>query len=403
MLIKSFPDVYRAGWIKFSTLIIYVTIFPLYIALRRKLLRNLCGMDSGCYCCLQMSALQVKNRKRKEQISMLARKRMISRCLVLLLLLTTSSVLRVAEARNHGHNHTGSEPSNTTLPAPPPRAPSPRSKVNGSSPGKAPIISIAPAPSNQDIASEDVAKHLQGFSQYQTIAEGVESVERFLIIPNTTLFAPYDGALDLVGHLTGESAMALLNFHLVSRRLNFSELSELEPGTKLSTNLSNITVVVTNNSADHFMVDNALVINPDMFLDERIAVHGIDHVFDVAAYNNIMSLGPPSPGDEVPFDDAAPLQTVPTPITFGSASSPTPNSASAPAGPSSEFPMPADSVSPGSPVCTYCLPHLVVPSDSPPRPNSKTNFISARIGQAGIITGTTIFVVYSHFREPLEF
>jgi hypothetical protein len=354
-------------------------------------------MDPGCYCCLQMSALQVKCRKWKEQIYTLARKDMFRSCLVLLLLLITSSVLRVAEARNHGHNHTSSETSNATSLAPVPQAPSPRSKVNGSSEGKAPITSIAPAPSNQDFPSEDVAKHLQGFSQYQTIAEGVESVERFLIIPNTTLFAPYDDALDLIGHLTGESAMALLNFHLVSRRLNFSELLKLELGTKLLTNLSNIAVVVTNNSADHFMVDNALVINPDMFLDERIAVHGIDHVFDVAAYNNIMSLGPPSPSDEVPFDDAAPLQTVPTPITFGSASSPTPNSVSAPPGSSSEFPMPATSVSPGSPVCQYCLPYLIVPSDSPPQPYHKRNFITGLIGQAGIITGTTIFVVYSHF------
>ncbi len=183
--------------------------------------------------------------------------------------------------------------------------------------------SSAPAPTQRARAvvtpdqSPLVAKVVQGLqqaSQYGAVAGVIESLPVAIIRPGITLFAPNDRSL-AGAQFSGNSGLALLSFHIVTRRLEFAELSAVREGTKLSTMLDGISVVVSHkNSTTASQIDNALIIEPDMYVDDDVAVHGVDSVFDAFAYNKLPSMESRQPAIEegnlnVPVADVFPPDT----------------------------------------------------------------------------------------------
>ncbi len=182
-------------------------------------------------------------------------------------------------------------------------------------PAPAPIQRArAVVPPDQSPLVAKVVQGLQQASQYGAVARVIESLPVAIIRPGITLFAPNDRSL-AGAQFSGNSGLALLSFHIVTRRLEFAELSAVREGTKLSTMLDGISVVVSHkNSTTVSQIDNALIIEPDMYVDDDVAVHGVDSVFDAFAYNKLPSMESRQPAIEegnlnVPVADVFPPDT----------------------------------------------------------------------------------------------
>ncbi|XP_050224597.1 FAS1 domain-containing protein SELMODRAFT_448915-like [Mercurialis annua] len=75
-------------------------------------------------------------------------------------------------------------------------------------------------------------------------------------------------------------------YHIVPRRLNFSDLCHFNISSRLPTFLSSKSILVTNNSVSNFTLDGSLVTHPDLFTNENIAVHGIAALLDYSVYGD---------------------------------------------------------------------------------------------------------------------
>lgn len=132
-----------------------------------------------------------------------------------------------------------------------------------------------------------VIQSLRG-AQFRAFAGALESLHGSVIRSGMTLFAPNDNSLSAVNIDAATVADVLMRLHAVNQgAFNFSELMTLSVGTRLMT-LSRFSVVITNNSANNFHVNNALITFPDVYSANGVAVHGINAVLDAYAYN-----GPP--------------------------------------------------------------------------------------------------------------
>ncbi len=185
----------------------------------------------------------------------------------------------------------------------------------------------APAPAPESPLVVAVVASLRARGHYGAIAGAIDTLDGSVINSGMTFFAPTDDALSSY-NLTDISDNILILEHCVNRRLNYTELTGLSTGTQLAT-LSRVHVLVTNNSPTNFHIDNARVIDPDIYLRNGIAVHGIDVVFNLSAYSNETFTLPPTtittdpevvPSSQVPADQLPPRTSLPpSPSPLGSA------------------------------------------------------------------------------------
>ncbi len=195
------------------------------------------------------------------------------------------------------------------------------SEIPAIEPAAASAEAPAPAPESPLVAA--VVASLRARGHYGAIAGAIDTLDGSVINSGMTFFAPTDGALSSY-NLTDISDNILILEHCVNRRMNYTELTGLSTGTQLAT-LSRVHVLVTNN----FHIDNARVIDPDIYLRNGIAVHGIDVVFNLSAYSNETFTLPPTtittdpelvPSSQVPADQLPPRTSLPpSPSPLGSA------------------------------------------------------------------------------------
>ncbi|EPS73319.1 hypothetical protein M569_01440 [Genlisea aurea] len=103
-----------------------------------------------------------------------------------------------------------------------------------------------------------------------------------------TVFVP---GMDAISHFSGGGGVSfdplLIPYHVVTHRFAFSDLRKLPVRTRLPTLLPGRFIVVTDNSASHFTIDDTKTITqPDVFLTDALAVHGIDNVLEYSNYGD---------------------------------------------------------------------------------------------------------------------
>lgn len=223
---------------------------------------------------------------------------------------------RVVISASRGHTNIGVEAVAITPEA---------SEIPAIEPAAASAEAPAPAPESPLVVA--VVASLRARGHYGAIAGAIDTLDGSVINSGMTFFAPTDDALSSY-NLTDISDNILILEHCVNRRLNYTELTGLSTGTQLAT-LSRVHVLVTNNSPTNFHIDNARVIDPDIYLRNDIAVHGIDVVFNLSAYSNETFTLPPTgittdpelvPSSQVPADQLPPRTSLaPSPLPLGSA------------------------------------------------------------------------------------
>ncbi|XP_010540631.1 PREDICTED: FAS1 domain-containing protein SELMODRAFT_448915-like [Tarenaya hassleriana] len=107
--------------------------------------------------------------------------------------------------------------------------------------------------------------------------------DQFGIPLSATLFIPdsFDAASVTVAGGAADGRLTLA-YHVVPRRLAFSDLLLMKPLTRLPTLLPETSIVVTNNSASGFAIDGVRVSSPDLFLSSSIAIHGVASPLDLS-------------------------------------------------------------------------------------------------------------------------
>ncbi|KAG0627113.1 hypothetical protein M758_2G174500 [Ceratodon purpureus] len=155
-------------------------------------------------------------------------------------------------------------------------------------------------------------------AQYKAFAAMLDNMTESVVRKGVTVFAPSDGALsDYQEKKTDELRLEdVVKFHVVTDIMPYSNLLRLEVGSRLTTDVSNVTIMVTNATAGAYQVDDAVIISPDLYTDATIAVHGINAVF------NTTKIYEEEPEEEEPEE----MRPHPTPY-FHSRAFKTPNTA----------------------------------------------------------------------------
>ncbi|XP_074271754.1 fasciclin-like arabinogalactan protein 21 [Silene latifolia] len=104
---------------------------------------------------------------------------------------------------------------------------------------------------------------------------------------SATIFVPDDAAF-----LAASSSTAGLTFidpllfpyHIIPHRFSFSELVVFPTGARLPTLLASNTLLITNNSAVNFTVNNAKIVQPDLYLNGAVSVHGVGGVLEYTRF-----------------------------------------------------------------------------------------------------------------------
>ncbi|XP_024990481.1 FAS1 domain-containing protein SELMODRAFT_448915-like [Cynara cardunculus var. scolymus] len=130
------------------------------------------------------------------------------------------------------------------------------------------------------------------------------------LIPTTaTMFVPGNDALT---HLSATATGAynfdpfIIPYHILPQRLTFSELQLFKTQTRLPTLLPSKTVIITNNTAANFTIDDSLIEQPDIYLTAAVCVHGIATILDYTVYGD---------ADSTPPSNSLPPPPLPTPDT----------------------------------------------------------------------------------------
>ncbi|KAI3739384.1 hypothetical protein L2E82_29788 [Cichorium intybus] len=118
------------------------------------------------------------------------------------------------------------------------------------------------------------------------------------LIPTTaTLFVPGNDALS---HLTASATGAynfdpfIIPYHILPQRLTFSELQLFKTQTRLPTLLPSKTILITNNTASNFTIDDSLIMQPDIYQNPAVCVHGISAILDYTTYGGAAPAPPTS-------------------------------------------------------------------------------------------------------------
>lgn len=157
---------------------------------------------------------------------------------------------------------------------------------------------------------QNVVRALRTAVQYSTFAAVLDNMTQSVIRPGITLFAPNNQALSSFQNTeTQERVQDVIGYHIVTDVMPFSNLLRLDVGSRLITDVSNLTILVTSTNASAYEVEDALIVDPDLYTDATIAVHGINAVFNTTKI--VEEGGPeeeadePSPASLFPFVPAS--------------------------------------------------------------------------------------------------
>lgn len=150
-----------------------------------------------------------------------------------------------------------------------------------------PVLDAPLTPNRSMTQHQDVVGALRAAGgRYGRFAALLDSLQETLIHEGITVFAPNDGALAELHNLNASKAVTqTLNFHTLTVQLPFSSLLRLKLGTRLPTPVTNVTILVTSIVASAYGVDNAVIVDPDLYTDATVAVHGVNAVLNTSAYN----------------------------------------------------------------------------------------------------------------------
>ncbi|KAJ0622885.1 putative FAS1 domain-containing protein [Helianthus annuus] len=140
------------------------------------------------------------------------------------------------------------------------------------------------------------------------------------IPPSTTatMFVPGNDALSrLSATATGAYSFDpfIIPYHVLPQRLTFSDLQQFKTRTRIPTLLPSKTIVITSNAPDNFTIDDSLIVQPDIYTNAAVCVHGIADVLDYKVYGDA-GQPPPSfvaPPPLPPLPPADETETVTTP------------------------------------------------------------------------------------------
>lgn len=139
------------------------------------------------------------------------------------------------------------------------------------------------SPPVQNQLHQEVVRVLQT-AQYMEFAALLDNMTESVIRQGITVFAPSDGALSnfQMNKTEGLRVEDVVRLHVITSIMPFSNLLRLEVGSRLTTEASNITIQVTSTSAVAYEMDDAVIVNPDLYTDATIAVHGINALFNTS-------------------------------------------------------------------------------------------------------------------------
>lgn len=190
-------------------------------------------------------------------------------------------------------------------------------------PPQAPVPVTAPAPAPVLTLSEKVVNALRAAGHYGAISgvlEGLPDIDQ-VIQPGTTFFAPDDVVSAGLPYNSSGDMMQLLSYHTANQSYTFQDLLGLKVGDRIPTISPGISILVESVGQNDYQLDNAIIVNPDLYTNNSVAVHGINAIFFTQFYNTA-TLGP------VP---APPATTGVAPAAAAASSSPKSSSSTTPA------------------------------------------------------------------------
>ncbi|KFK29557.1 hypothetical protein AALP_AA7G149300 [Arabis alpina] len=95
----------------------------------------------------------------------------------------------------------------------------------------------------------------------------------------STLFLPKTSVAGI-----NATSRLVASYHIVPQCLNFSDISLMQPLSRLPTLLNGNSIVITNNSASDFTLDGVLISEPDLFVSPSIVIHRIASPFNFSHY-----------------------------------------------------------------------------------------------------------------------
>ncbi len=189
-------------------------------------------------------------------------------------------------------------------------------------PPQAPVPVTAPAPAPVLTLSEKVVNALRAAGHYGAISgvlEGRPDIDQ-VIQPGTTFFAPDDVVSAGLPYNSSGDMMQLLSYHTANQSYTFQDLLGLKVGDRIATISPGISILVESVGQNDYQLDNAIIVNPDLYTNNSVAVHGINAIFFTQFYNTA-TLGP------VP---APPATTGVAPAAAAASSSPKSSSSTTP-------------------------------------------------------------------------
>lgn len=164
-------------------------------------------------------------------------------------------------------------------------------------PPQAPVPVTAPAPAPVLTLSEKVVNALRAAGHYGAISgvlEGLPDIDQ-VIQPGTTFFAPDDVVSAGLPYNSSGDMMQLLSYHTANQSYTFQDLLGLKVGDRIPTISPGISILVESVGQNDYQLDNAIIVNPDLYTNNSVAVHGINAIFFTQFYNTA-TLGPvPAP------------------------------------------------------------------------------------------------------------
>ncbi|KAL8512832.1 hypothetical protein ACS0TY_019096 [Phlomoides rotata] len=178
-----------------------------------------------------------------------------------------------------------------TLPVQPPPLPLPSPAATPLPPPPPPLSTTHTPPSPPEDIQENQLKNiidaLIGAGDFGGWAHLLSSADSSAFPLRATLFIPSDDAAAHSASVTDAGISFdpfLIPYHVIPRRLTFSDLRGLAVDTRIPTLLPSKFIIVTNNSASNFTVDSSQITQADIFSNAAFAVHGINNVLDYSVY-----------------------------------------------------------------------------------------------------------------------